>query len=131
MPGFCNRVPLIVAWLIIPSMVSATTSPGLPLTTADAHHDQPRKYDWNPRHIRWGDVLRYQHWGGLLILIPAAVLTSKRLLKHQHAAACTSAGAPSPVSVHATMPQLLSAQLNYRGPWVANTVCCAVLACFL
>jgi hypothetical protein len=59
-------------------MVSATTSPGLPLTTADAFH--PRKYDWNPRHIRWGDVLRYQHWGGLLILIPAVVITGMHLL---------------------------------------------------
>lgn len=55
-------------------MTSVTNSPGLPLTTADALHPV-RKYDWNIRHVRWGDVLRYQHYGGLFILIPAVVIT--------------------------------------------------------
>jgi hypothetical protein len=54
-------------------MASIATSPGLPLTTADAV--QEREYDWNPRHIRWIDVLRYQHYGGLLILVPASIIT--------------------------------------------------------
>jgi hypothetical protein len=58
---------------VLASMASTATSPGLPFTTADAL--QKREYDWNPRHIRWIDVLRYQHYGGLLILIPAAIIT--------------------------------------------------------
>lgn len=55
-----------------------TTSPGLPLTTADLHKDNAEgSYEWNLLHVRWGDVLKYQHWGGLLLFVPAVVITGE------------------------------------------------------
>lgn len=33
------------------------------------------KHDWSLRGIRWGQILKYQHWGGVLLLIPAAIVT--------------------------------------------------------
>ncbi|KAF6251192.1 hypothetical protein COO60DRAFT_659417 [Scenedesmus sp. NREL 46B-D3] len=37
--------------------------------------NQRLQYDWSLRGIRWGALLRYQHWGGLLLFIPAAIIT--------------------------------------------------------
>ncbi|WIA33282.1 hypothetical protein OEZ86_006423 [Tetradesmus obliquus] len=36
--------------------------------------NQRLQYDWSLRGIRWGDFFRYQHWGGILLIIPAAVV---------------------------------------------------------
>eukprot|EP00879_Flechtneria_rotunda_P000384 GHRR01000476.1.p1 GENE.GHRR01000476.1~~GHRR01000476.1.p1 ORF type:complete len:402 (+),score=52.39 GHRR01000476.1:347-1552(+) len=33
-----------------------------------------RQYDWSIRGIRWLDVMRYQHFGGVLLFIPAVVI---------------------------------------------------------
>lgn len=39
--------------------------------------DKQVVYDWSLRHIRWGDVFKYQHWGGFLLFIPAVVITGE------------------------------------------------------
>lgn len=57
-------------------MEGTTAHSRLPLTTADAVHQ--RKHDWDLRHVRWVDILRYQHWGGLLILVPAVIITGEQ-----------------------------------------------------
>lgn len=75
-----------------------TTSPGLPLTTADLQKDndaEGSRYDWNLLHVRWGDVLRYQHWGGLLLFVPAVVLTGKAHLAGGVRLAAVTAAAAS------------------------------------
>jgi hypothetical protein len=36
--------------------------------------NQRLQYDWSLRGIRWGAFWRYQHWGGLLLFIPAAII---------------------------------------------------------
>lgn len=36
--------------------------------------DSKNLYDWSLRGIRWGDVFKYQHWGGLLLFVPAIVI---------------------------------------------------------
>jgi hypothetical protein len=38
-------------------------------------HVEQQQYDWNLFHVRWWDVLKFQDWGGLLIFIPAIVIT--------------------------------------------------------
>lgn len=67
-------------------MASRTTdSPGLPMTTADLDKDtEEHTFDWNPLHVRWGDVFKYQHYGGLLLFIPAVVLVGEDWLGTQH-----------------------------------------------
>jgi membrane-associated phospholipid phosphatase len=46
-----------------------------------AHHvnDMPvttqQKFSWSFRSIRWGQILKYQHWGGVFLFIPAVVVT--------------------------------------------------------
>jgi hypothetical protein len=39
--------------------------------------NQRLQYDWSLRGIRWGAFLRYQHWGGLLLFIPAAIIAGR------------------------------------------------------
>jgi len=34
-----------------------------------------RTHHWSVSQIRWGAILRYQHYGGLLLFIPAVVIT--------------------------------------------------------
>jgi hypothetical protein len=38
---------------------------------------QRLQYDWSFRGIKWGALLRYQHWGGLLLFIPAAIIAGR------------------------------------------------------
>jgi hypothetical protein len=33
------------------------------------------RFRWGFKEIRWLDLLKYQAWGGFLVLIPAAVVT--------------------------------------------------------
>lgn len=40
------------------------------------HANQPNSFDWSLRSIRLTAILSHQHWGGLLLFIPAVVLVS-------------------------------------------------------
>jgi membrane-associated phospholipid phosphatase len=33
------------------------------------------RFAWSFRSIRWGQILKYQHWGGVFLFIPAVVVT--------------------------------------------------------
>jgi hypothetical protein len=35
---------------------------------------QRLQYDWSLRGIKWRELWRYQHWGGILLLVPAAIV---------------------------------------------------------
>lgn len=76
------------------------------------------KHSWSLRSIRWGQILKYQHWGGVLLLIPAAIVTGISHWRFQdwpvvRQALVYDASISYPHTGYDTIPNYLATLLNW------------------
>eukprot|EP00878_Enallax_costatus_P000743 GHUV01000859.1.p1 GENE.GHUV01000859.1~~GHUV01000859.1.p1 ORF type:complete len:406 (+),score=47.39 GHUV01000859.1:224-1441(+) len=85
---------------------------------ADPQYVSPHKFEWRLRSVRWGQVLKYQHWGGWLLLIPAVAVTAVSHWRFQdwpvtRQALLYDATISYPMAAKDTIPNYLATLLNW------------------